>query len=162
MKKLVILLLLSPLLLLLTGCPYNSKVPLSAVPKIPIDKSLLGTWKSFDDKDSTEMKVLEFNSKEYYVYIRSVSKGALEVDHYRAYISVVGKEKIVNFEDLKQKGEFNFFRYKQEGDKIKVQVVSDVAVKDKYASPKSMTKAFSKKINEKDFFESELVFVRKK
>ena len=162
MKKVVPFLVVLPMLLLLTGCPYNSKVPLSNTPKVAVDANLLGTWQTVNDKDSIDMKIFSFNSLEYYIDVRPTLKNSSEISRYRTFVSMVGKEKIVNMEDLDKKGEYNFFSYKLEGDLLRVQLVSDVSVKEVYLTSKKMNKAFSKKIGEKDFYESEMKFVRKK
>ncbi len=162
MRKIVSLLAFLPLMLLLTGCPYNSKIPLSKIPKIPIDKTLLGTWQTVNEKDSMNMTILEFNSMEYFIDVRPTSNKSNEVSRYRAYSSKVGDYKIMNIEDLSRKKEYNFFRYILEGDFIKIQMVSDVVVKEGYDTPKSMTKAFVKKSGEKGFFEEDIKFIRKK
>jgi hypothetical protein len=43
MKNLVKTLWLLPMMILLTGCPYDSQVPITEADK-PIDKTLLGNW----------------------------------------------------------------------------------------------------------------------
>ncbi len=161
MKKSLLLLVL-PLVFLLTGCPYNSKIPLS-VPKTPIDRALVGEWKSNEEpNDSSSMKVFEFNSKEYFILIVDKSDNKTTVDAYRAYLSPVAGRNLLNLENMKAKGEFSFCSYTLEGNSLKIKMVSDVSVKEKYESSKTMKKAFAKKIVMPDFFENELVFFRKK
>ena len=165
MKKTLIFIPLIAMIVLLTGCPYHSKIPLSKLPDTSIDKSLLGIWTAVikkEDADSVEMRVYEFNEKEYYINIKAVSGAKIETDRYRVFISSVGTIRLLNVEDLEQKGDFNFFRYQLDGDTLKVAMVSDVSIKEQYTSPKAMSKAFAEKINDKDFFENELVFVKKK
>ncbi len=162
--KNILLLLLFPLLLLLTGCPYYSEVPLSAVPKKPIDTLLLGAWTIDSDKpeaDSGEMKIIAFNKMEYYIDILGLSNGKIEIDRYRAFVTPVGPMNILNLEDLKQKGSYTFLRYKTDGKKLEVEIVSDECVKDKYPNSKTLMKAFTQKINDKTFFEEGLKFVKK-
>ncbi len=164
MKKLVTFLPFLAMMTLLTGCPYNSKIPLSK-PDTPIDKALLGVWSAVIEKgdaDSVEMKVYEFNEKEYYIDIKAVSGAKIEIDRYRVFSSPVGTTRLLNVEDLEHKGEFNFFRYQLNGNTLKVDMVSDVSVKTPYSSSKAMSKAFAEKINGKDFFENELTFLKKK
>jgi hypothetical protein len=163
MKKIVTFLPFLAMMALLTGCPYNSKIPLSK-PATLIDKSLLGVWSAVIEKgdaDSVEMKVYEFNEKEYYIDIKAVSGTKVEIDRYRVFASPIGTTRLLNVEDLEHKGEFNFFRYQLNGNTLKIDMVSDVSVKMPYSSAKAMSKAFAEKISAKDFFENELVFVKK-
>lgn len=158
MKPTLLILALLPLLLLLTGCPYNSKIPLSE-PKVAIDKTLLGEWKN--DKapnDSSLIKIFEFNPYEYSIVVVDKSDHKTTVDYYRAFITSVAGQKLLNLESLKSKGEFNFCSYAVEENLLTVKVVSDIAVKEKYISSKTLVNAFAQKIHDKDFFESGLVF----
>lgn len=162
MKHNLLLLALLPLLLFLTGCPYNSKVALSE-PKIALDKALLGEWRSDKEpNDSSVMKVFEFNPNEYSIVIVDKSDNKTTVDYYRAFITSVADRKLLNLESLKSKGDYNFCSYIVDGNQLTVKVVSDIAVKEKYPSSKALAKAFAVKINDKDFFEDGLVFKRVK
>jgi hypothetical protein len=160
MKKILPVFVVLSFLLLLTGCPYNSKVPLTETSKIPIDKALLGIWKTYED-DSSEAKIFEFNKTEYYIEIKDITNGKPELTRYRAYISKVGTYNLINIENLKYKGDYNFFRYKIEGNELRVETVSDVLITGVYKDSKNLMNAFIKEINKKDFFESEIKFKRK-
>lgn len=162
MKKIATLLTVFLILVLFTACPYNSKIPLSTQPKLAIDNALVGDWRSLNDKDSLDMKVMGFNQNEYFIDIRPADKMSEEVSRYRAFLSNVGDEKFISIEELKKKNEFNFFSYKIESDVLTIRMVSDVVVKEVYESPKKMTKAFLKMKNGKDFYETEIKFKRKK
>src|SRR4051812_42057729 len=112
MKKNRLLLLVLPILLLLTGCPYNSAIPLSVVPSTPIDKALLGEWKSkAEPNDSSVMTVYEFNKNEYSIVIVDRTDLKLTVDHYRAFLTPVAGKVLLNLENLKEKGSYNFCSY---------------------------------------------------
>lgn len=163
MRKQILLPVLLPLLLLLTGCPYNSKIPLSAVPKQPIDRALLGEWKNAKEPaDSSVLTIYEFNKNEYALVILDKSNTKISVEASRAFLTPVGGKLLLNVESLKTKGEYNFCSYTLEGPILKIKVVSDIVMKEKYESSKTMAKAFAKKMNDKDFFESELVFTKNK
>lgn len=163
MKKQFLLPVLFTLLLLLTGCPYNSKIPLSAVPKQPIDKALLGEWgNAKEPEDSSVLTIYAFNQYEYAILILDKSNNKTTAELTRAFLTPVGGKMLLNLESLKSKGDFNFCTYSLEGDTLKVKVVSDIVMKEKFESSKAMAKAFAKKIDNKDFYESELVFVKVK
>lgn len=164
MKKLFLPLFFLPFLLLLTGCPYYSKVPLSAIPKTPIDTTLLGTWKIAEETPETkssEMRIIAFNKMEYLIEITDVNAERTERYNSRAFISKVGSTAILNFEELKNKGTYLFFRYKMKGTKLELAMVSDGGLKEVYISSKELWKAFSKKINDSTFFEGGQQFIRK-
>ncbi len=164
MKKIFFLSSLFSLLLLLTGCPYYSKVPLTEIPKAPIDTALLGTWASDEIKtgaDTGEIKIIAFNKNEYYIDLLGLNKGKIEIERYRAYITPVGKINILNLEDLKEKGNYSFLSYKINGNKLVLEIVSDECIKEKYKTSKDLLKAFSKKINDTTFFESGISLVKK-
>jgi hypothetical protein len=161
MKRKIILPVLLPLLLFLTGCPYNSKIPLS-IPKQPVDKALLGEWKNAKEpNDSSVLKIYEFNANEYALVIIDKTNNDSSVELLRAFLTPVGDKLLLNVESFKTRGEFNFCSYTLEGSTLKIKVVSDIVMKEKYESSKTMAKAFAKKMNDKDFFESELVFTKK-
>jgi hypothetical protein len=164
MKNIIILFLIFPLLFILSGCPYYSKVPLTEMPKTSIDTLLLGTWKIDENKpeaDSGEMKIIKFNPNEYYIEMFGLNRGKIEIDRYRAYITPVGKTNLLNLEDLKTKGTYSFFRYKLSGNKLDIEIVSDECIKEDYTTSKELLKVFTKKINDTTFFESGIKFVRK-
>ena len=157
------LLLVIPLLFLLTGCPYYSKIPLSVEPKTPIDTLLLGTWKvNSVNPDSSEMRIYAFNKMEYYIELVDTDKGGMEIHNCRAFITPVGTTSILNFEELKNKGTYMFFRYKINKGKLELSMVSDEGMKETYSTSKELWKAFSKRINDSTFYESSERFVRKK
>jgi hypothetical protein len=164
MKKLLVLLLILPLLLLLTGCPYYSKVPLSATPKTSIDTTLLGIWKvaiETPENKSSEMRIIAFNKMEYLIEVIDVSPEKTERYNCRAFITPVGGKNILNFEELRNKGTYLFFSYNMKNNVLNLEMVSDVGMKGTYATSKNLWKAFSKKINDSTFFESGQQFVRK-
>ena len=165
MRKEYFILLVLPFTLLLTGCPYRSPVPLSETPKLSVDKALLGTWvvdgKLDKDIDSVEVRICSFSEKEYYIEMLEVSKTKIKIDRHRGFVSVLGKDMIMNMEDIDSKGSYLFFQYKVKGDKLDISIVSDVAVKQVYTSSKAMAKAFAGIVGSKDFYETPLKLVRK-
>ncbi|HVD96754.1 MAG TPA: hypothetical protein VNB90_01035 [Cytophagaceae bacterium] len=165
MNRSALFILLFSLVFLLTGCPYNSDIPLSETPNVAIDKALLGSWQLKEDvekKDSSVLKIYSFNKTEYSIIVEDKSKAYTTVEAYRAFATTVEGVNLINLEKLDYKGKFNFFNYKIEGDILKIKIVSDVNVKDHYTSSKAMVKAFAEKMKEKEFFEGEIILVRKK
>ncbi len=161
MRNKILLIAILPLCMLLTGCPYNSKVPLSETSKEPIDRTLLGEWKSSKDPaDSARLSIYEFNKNEYAITIVDHDAKGVSIDYYRAYLTPVAGKMLLNMENLKSKGEFNFFSYSIEGSSLNVRIVSDVEMKKKYDTPKALKKAFAESIHNKGFFEVGPVFTR--
>lgn len=101
MRKLLFgTILISISLLLLTGCPYESAVPLGAIGEARIDNELLGKWR-YEDKESGEsgtVTISQFNEKELLILIGEDGK---EEEPLRGFVTLVGNEKFLNVQEIK-------------------------------------------------------------
>jgi hypothetical protein len=87
-----------PLLLLLTGCPFASKIPFGAPERHSIDPRLAGSWISRTaDGDSAQILVLPFSDAEYFLESRDY-RG--RVDRYRAYLVPIAGERVLQINEL--------------------------------------------------------------
>jgi len=113
MRRMAILALAIMALALLTGCPFESDVPLGAPGPGSLDPKLLGAWTSTDETGSVaDVEFIPFNKYEYYVELREEGKG--QPERYRAYTVKVGDQPFLNISELKQEtapATFYFARY---------------------------------------------------
>jgi len=101
MRRMAILALAIMALALLTGCPFESDVPLGAPGPGSLDPKLLGAWTSTDETGSVaDVEFIPFNKYEYYVELREEGKG--QPERYRAYTVKVGDQPFLNISELKQ------------------------------------------------------------
>jgi hypothetical protein len=118
------------LVVLQTGCPYESKTPLGN-PSGSLDPRLVGSWVQIDDPAAATVRVLvlPFNASECYV---EVHEKDAEPSRYRAYPVLVGDQTLLNINELKpegEPGEFVFARYTfLEGGNLSVRFIAEKGV----------------------------------
>ena len=112
MKRAGLLVLAFAALVLSTGCPFESTVPLGSPGPGSLDPQLKGRWVAGTLYHKfIEIDCLPFNANEYYVELRLEGK---EPERYRAYTARVGGEAflVVNeFKDDPARHRFYFARY---------------------------------------------------
>lgn len=100
-------LLLIPLLVVLYGCPYESKVPLTPHPTEPIDTSLLGYWYGIvkDGSDFFGIEALDIKKSSDSVYSITRYGKAIKGDiilpdtaYFTGYTSYVDNQRFMNVE----------------------------------------------------------------
>lgn len=84
MKRYIVLILLPLISIILWGCPYESKIPLSK-PSEKIDRSLLGRWES-EDEVYNSYTISPVNQYEYNI-VQKTSVG--ETHKYKGFISKI-------------------------------------------------------------------------
>jgi hypothetical protein len=134
MKRAGILVLAFVALVLTTGCPFESHVPLGSPGPGSLDPRLQGRWVAVEAGGTvTEIDFLPFNSNEYYVELRQKGK---EPERYRAYSVRIGGEPFLNINEVKGdtvRHSFNFARYT---------VGRDGALALRFVGDKAVPKAF--------------------
>jgi hypothetical protein len=126
----IILIVLSPLILL-TGCPFEAKVPLRKPTTGSIDSRLVGAWSGTDVKggDSLEVLILPFNDAEYYIEVVENDESR---NRYRAYAIAVAGEQLLQVGELTADGAADGFvlaRYTLADDhELQVRFVGDKIV----------------------------------
>ena len=129
--------LVTAILFLFYGCPYESEVSLSRIEDAGIDKELLGKWyyRNADQKDSGSVTVSIFNEHELLVVIQE--DGKEEDDLYRAFSSMVDGERFLNVQEIStssKKRKWTFVNYAVAGDALTVRIVEDKLFKGKIHS----------------------------
>lgn len=122
---------------LLTGCPFESKIPIGDPVAGSLDSRLLGLWYWADSTSGgvTRFTVLRFNSSEYYV--ETAEEGG-EVERSRMYIVTVGGQQFLSINDLEDDdaaSSFLFARYSiSEAGVLSLRFVGDKAIPESVAS----------------------------
>jgi len=160
-------------LLLICGCPLNSKVPLSNPDPDEFDESLLGLWEYVQkEKDDEAMLVTvsQFNKSEYLIVARQIKKAydknEPEELHIRMFLTSIGEARFWNFQDLEKdlrKREYSFAQYSiEDGKTLHVTMVRNRLFKDhKAATPEALNAAFKKSIGHKDFLQDKSLIFRR-
>lgn len=116
-------------LVLTTGCPFESTVPLGSPGAGSLDPQLRGRWVTEVDHKLIEIDVLPFNKDEYYVETHEKDE---KVERYRAYTVRIGGEPFLNLVEITDDTSrhlFNFARYWVGGDgALTVRFVGEKAV----------------------------------
>lgn len=108
MKRFAILAQGLSLLVFLTGCPFESRVPLGRPSPGSIDTRLVGFWSGTDLKggDSLDILILPFNDAEYFVEVVENDESR---DRYRAYAIPVAGESVLQINEVIADGESESF-----------------------------------------------------
>jgi hypothetical protein len=88
-------------LILLTGCPYESREPLSVPADAKIDGRLLGRWK-YEDKESKEVGFLaisRFSDTELLIVVEE--NGKKVPDMMRGFVTAVEGRNFLNLQEIK-------------------------------------------------------------
>ena len=144
MKKMTLSVLASAILfavLMLTGCPYSSTVPLDE-PNLKVEKGLYGQWvlESTDEFPSYyEIKEIDgmVFTLDKYSYDTEAADYYLE-GGYEAWFTDISGARFLNVEDREDRGTYYFYRLNMEIDEV-------------FTDSKSMN-AFFKKYKDLSFF----------
>jgi hypothetical protein len=136
MRRVGVLGLVFVALVLTTGCPFESHVPLGSPGPGSLDPQLEGRWVAVEAGAAVvEIDFLPFNGNEYYVELRE--KGN-EPERYRAYTIRIGGEPFLNCNEVKgdlARPAFKFARYA---------VVRDGALALRFVGDKAVPEALGK------------------
>jgi hypothetical protein len=94
-------LLLTPLLVALTACPVETKVPLGSKATEKIDPALLGSWKLQEFNENAEIQEFEVtNNDEFTLHIFLAETGALYdgEESYDGFVTKIDGKKFIYFE----------------------------------------------------------------
>lgn len=101
-------------MLFLTGCPYQSRVPIDD-PSIEVDKKFLGSWVSEENSENEQPDFYEFIGMDKYRYevvehTLSTEDSSYSQKYYLSHFSRIDDIHFLNMRD----GEGNYFLYKLE------------------------------------------------
>ncbi len=153
MRKITFLTLTISFLLILTACPYASKVPIDQ-PNMKIDKKLIGKWVKLDDLNKKKPNYFQISvatNKQYNVvkYEYQSSDSAYKEVKYVSHMSKIGDNKFFN---MQKDGTGDYYLYKivLKGDKFTLFEVTD-NIDEKFENSEEL-KNFIKKYMHLSFF----------
>jgi len=146
-----------------TGCPYESNVPLSDAKYSTIDPDITGKWiissseiKGYNDT----LMIIRFNGHEFYLESHELKKSGPVINRGRAFITLIGDQKILNLCDLKEPGKFYFARYTCTGNRMITSHASDQYIKKEFTSSRELSDYFKTHITSQGFFEPADTLIR--
>ena len=159
MKKLFPVSVILTLGILLSGCPYETAIPIDK-PIINIDSKLLGTWEEMQDHDM--YKVTRKDDHTYLIDITELKEN--KVTHNAAYASVVNGITFLNMWENKA-GEpekiYSFYKIEmKDPDNLKVYPVTS-NIREKFSSSSELKKFIADNMGNSYFFEPEANFIRR-
>jgi hypothetical protein len=149
------------LLILLSGCPYESSVPLSSPDKAEIDPVLIGTW-IFTDKEKKkdyEIPFIAFNDHEYLIVLSNDE----ETDYIRAFTTEIAGRRFLNYKKLHVDGspeKYGFLRYEIQNDRLYVHTVEDDLITKEFENPAQLYDHVKKHIADERLYSPFAVFRR--
>ncbi len=147
-----ILLLLS---FILTGCPYESEVPIDS-PQVEVNKNLIGKWiEQKDNKENKEnpeyLEIKKVGEKKYLIEQYSWESHNYKVDKYFMHVSLIGDLQFMNIQ--KEKGtKYYLYKFLLKGNTLTFFEITD-NIDEKFNDSKEL-KAFIKKYMNLSFFYS--------
>ncbi len=154
--KLLLIVLIS---FFLYGCPYESKVSLSKVTEAKIDEKLIGKWGIENKKEKEKNKgmiiINQFNEHELLFLLTEDGKD--KIDSYRGFVTSIGKEKFLNFQEIKasyEKRKWLFVNYTIDNDKfVMIVIEEDIFKKKKFGTSKELYEFVKKNLENKDLYD---------
>jgi hypothetical protein len=155
-KKMQLVISAMIFLIAMTGCPYNSKVPLSDPQKSVIDTTLLGRWVNMrtNNKGSKDtLAILKFNDHEYYIESLENKDGKLFIERARGFTTIIGNSKILNICTLDEPDKFYLERYDIVDNLMILASASDQFIKTAFSSTAEFYTFFKNNMGKEGFFE---------
>jgi hypothetical protein len=149
------------LLIAMTGCPYNSKVPLSDPRQSIIDTTLLGQWvtiKTDPNGSNDTLTILKFNDHEYYFESHEIKDGKLFITRGRGFTTIINNHKILNVGSLDEPEKFYFEKYEIDGNLMRIYAASDQFIKTAFSTTVEFYAFFKNNLDKTGFFETAETF----
>lgn len=156
---------LAALMMLVTACPYQSKVPISE-PEEKVDKALFGEWISssdFEVENPTYYKIDKFSKTKYDVkeFTYSSYDSAYSQNQYWMHSSTVGNKTFMNLESSTSSDGFYLYRVEIGDNEFTMFEISD-NIDEQFLSSDELKK-FVEKNMELSFFytKGEVKYIKK-
>jgi len=156
MKKNLLLLIIGMIMIFaITGCPYESPVPLSNSCNSIVDPALIGTWVNPSTNGSKDtIKIMKFNEHEYYIEIHEKGQtGVKTTSRGRGFVTSIKNQKIINYGELGQPDKFVFLKYEIRDKLMKTFSASDKFIKKPFNSSGELYNFFTRNMNNPGFYE---------
>lgn len=160
----IVFLLLIPLLL--SGCPYQSRIPLSLPGEAKIDKELIGKWK-YENKEGNELGMVtisKFNDHELLIVLKEKDKNYCEM--LRAFVTIIDKEKFLNIQEIKgiyEDREWSFVNYSISNCTLSYRIIDDELIeknKKNISSSKELYTFIKENLANKNLYDSEKTILK--
>ena len=154
----ILLLLIFPFI---TGCPYESKIPVGNKEQAVFDPDLEGTWFSRKDKNGSKSIISRTDKNEYLIKHYKESENKIDITEFNAYIVKLGNDYFVNVYEPNihyTSGGFLIFRIdKLNPSSIKITELDRYKAPLEFTSKDELHKFLLENINNKTIFaESEI------
>lgn len=153
------------MMLVLTACPYQSKVPITK-PQEKVDKDLLGEWISTQELEIENPKyfsINKFDKTKYEIIEMSYSSydTAYSSKTYFMHTSTIKDRLFLNVEDASQGGGYYLYYLEKGSNEFTLFEVSD-NIDEQFASSEDLRKFVEKHMNLSFFYsKDELKYIRK-
>ncbi len=154
-RNLLIFILGTIMIITITGCPYESSVPLGNSCNSTFDPALTGTWinpASNGNKDT--IIIMKFNEHEYYIEIHEKGQtGVKTTSRGRGFVTSIKNQKIINFCELGKPDKFIFFKYEIRNKLMTTFSASDKFIKQPFYSSSELCDFFTRNMDKQGFYE---------
>lgn len=148
MKKAMIFVILTPVLLLLMGCPVDTKFPFDTPGALKIDKNLLGTWKNPTDDENADVLKVKISKKDNFSYdVIVLEKGDMYMADTNIFVGYVSELDGKTFFYLQSAGRTDknyLYHYTFDGKQL---ITHDVGLKVGGIDAITSTEAFRKEVS---------------
>jgi hypothetical protein len=144
------------MLLVLSGCPYESTVPLGDPCSAAIDTLLTGKWVYPRSKGGNDtIEILPFNAHEFLVVTSGTEKGMIPRDALgRVFVSVIDDGKFINFYDIGHGDKWIFMNYEVKNNLLITMSPSDQFIHQSFRTSKELISYFRKNRSKPGFYET--------
>jgi hypothetical protein len=144
------------MMIAISGCPYESSVPLSNSCTSTIDSTLIGKWiNPANDGHKDTIEIMKFNEHEYYIEIQTQgTNGINTISRGRGFLTLIRNQKFINYCELGAPEKFVFLKYEIRGNLLKISSVSDKNIKQPLNSSGEMFNYFSQNMDQPGFYET--------
>jgi hypothetical protein len=149
-------LLLLAALLLSSGCPYQSDVPLGAPQDARLDGALVGMWhlRGAEEDSNGTASIYPFNEHEMLIVVQE--KGKEKIDVIRAFATTIGHEKFLNVRDVtfsSKESKWRFVNYRVVEDTLHIKVVDDKLITRGFNSSNKLRRFVRKNLDNKELYQ---------
>lgn len=153
MKKLFYLFALSCMYIAMTGCPYESKVPIDKA-QVKVNDSWLGIWEERENASST-YTITKLDDYTYKIIKKSKTEEGSEPTTYNAFVSMIGTDTYLNLWEISEwntEPSFYIYKVQVDGSRMKMIELSE-NIDEKFASSAEL-KSFIEKYSKLSFLYS--------
>lgn len=150
MKKFFYLMTLTCMYIAMTGCPYESNVPIDKA-QVKVNDSWLGVWEERENASST-YTISNLDGFSYKIIKKSKTELDAEPSVYNAYVSMIGSDTYLNLWEISEwNTEPGFYIYKIQVDGSRMKMIELTENIDEKFTSSADLKAFIEKNSKLSF-----------